>query len=487
MLFSFTSIKDYHAFLWADPDGCKRAVTHYLAKIKQSRPLNAFVEVFDLEALERAAFLDQKRKSTRALGSLHGVVVSLKDVISYRGHKLSAGSRILQNYTSIYHATAVQKLLEADAIIIGRNNCDEFAMGSSNENSAYGNVHNALDPERVPGGSSGGSAVAVQAGLCMVSLGSDTGGSVRQPADFCGVVGLKPTYGRVSRYGLIAYASSFDQIGVFGRSVPDVGLVLEVISGADDHDATSSKKPVPEGLGDLGEEKEKKSKIAVFSQALFHQGLDPEIKATFEAFLEKLSIAGHQVELIDFEYLDYIVPAYYVLTTAEASSNLSRFDAVKYGSREKIKTADLTDFYKINRSAGFGKEVKRRILLGTFVLSAGYYEAYFSRAQQVRRLLVERTDLIFNQFDFILSPTAPSTAFKIGEKMEDPISMYLADIYTVYANLTGIPAISIPLFSHTNGMPFGVQAMTSRFKELSLLRFSNNLMQQYKSYENPTL
>ena len=491
-MFSFSSIENYHAFLADHPNGCNIAVRYYLSRIEENKDLNAFLEVYAEEALRRAASLDEKRKAGGLLGKLHGVVIALKDVISYKGHTLSAGSKILQNFTTIYHATVVEKLLAEDAIIIGRNNCDEFAMGSTNENSAYGKVLNALDKTRVPGGSSGGSAVAVQAGLCMVSLGSDTGGSVRQPADFCGILGLKPSYGKVSRYGLIAYASSFDQIGIFGLNVPDVALVLDSIAGEDDFDSTVSpghaisfgadgaSAPDPQST-------QKKYRIAYFKQALDHEGLDPEIRDRIQGFFDQLRSDGHQVEGIDFELLDYIVPAYYVLTTAEASSNLARFDGVKYGYRSPAPDQDLTEFYKKTRSEGFGKEVKRRILLGTFVLSAGYYDAYFTKAQQVRKLLMDRTELIFNDFDIIILPVAPTTAFPVGEKMQDPIAMYLADIYTVYANLTGIPGISIPLFTHTNGMPFGIQAMTYRFKELSLLQFSHHLMHQYKSYENPTL
>jgi aspartyl-tRNA(Asn)/glutamyl-tRNA(Gln) amidotransferase subunit A len=358
-------------------------------------------------------------------------------------------------------------------------------MGSTNENSAFGNVLNARDTSRVPGGSSGGSAVAVQAGLAMASLGSDTGGSVRQPADFCGVVGLKPSYGRVSRYGLIAYASSFDQVGIFGLTVPDVARVLEVIAGPDEFDSTVYRGDVSgwaaAGLGyaSLGNpDPGHKYRIAYFKEALDHPGLDPEIRETIRERLEQWRSAGHTVEGLDFELFDYIVPAYYVLTTAEASSNLARFDGVRYGYRAEEKGLELTEFYKRTRSTGFGKEVKRRILLGTFVLSAGYYDAYFTKAQQVRKLLVDHTSLIFNNFDVLILPTSPNTAFRIGEKMSDPIAMYLADIYTVYANLTGIPGISLPLFTHTNGMPFGVQAMTSRFNEVSLLQFSHQMMQQ---------
>jgi aspartyl-tRNA(Asn)/glutamyl-tRNA(Gln) amidotransferase subunit A len=482
------SIEAYHRSLSALSDGCSQAVVHYLDRIEAQRHLNAFLEVYAEEALERARALDEKRRAGQPLGKLHGVVIALKDVIAYKGHTLSAGSKILEHYSSIYHATVVGKLLAEDAIIIGRNNCDEFAMGSSNENSAYGNVLNARGEGRVPGGSSGGSAVAVQAGLCMISLGSDTGGSVRQPADFCGVVGLKPSYGSVSRYGLIAYASSFDVIGIFGQTVPDVALVFGVIAGEDEFDSTvrrggamasglmakqfATEAPATEEKGG------RKYKIAYFKEALSHPGLDPEIRDTILARMDRWRSAGHTVEAIDFELLDYIVPAYYVLTTAEASSNLARFDGVRYGHRTKDEGLELTEFYKRNRSEGFGKEVKRRILLGTFVLSAGYYDAYFTKAQRVRRLLVERTELIFKDYDIIVLPTAPTTAFPIGEKTSDPIAMYLADIYTVYANLTGIPGISLPLFGHTNGMPFGIQAMTTRFDELSLLQFSHQMMQQ---------
>ena len=487
-MFTFHSIQDYHKALGDGTVSCEEAVQHYLKEIDSHAHLNAYLRVYGEEALETARSLDKKRRNGQAPSKLHGVVVGLKDVLSYKDHPLTASSHILKDFVAIYHATVVEKLIREEAILIGHLNCDEFAMGSTNENSAYGKVLNARDESRVPGGSSGGSAVAVQAGLCMGSLGSDTGGSVRQPADFCGILGLKPTYGKVSRYGLIAYASSFDQVGVFGLTVPDVAKILEVIAGEDDYDSTV----LPANYGEWSVGKEdltRKYRIAYFKEALEHPGLDPEIRDTLQLYIQRLRADGHTVEGIDFELLDYIVPAYYVLTTAEASSNLARFDGVKYGYRTPTagQDLDLTEFYKRTRSEGFGKEVKRRILLGTFVLSAGYYDAYFTKAQQVRKLLVDRTDLIFNDFDIILLPTSPSTAFKIGEKMDDPIAMYLADIYTVYANLTGIPGISIPLFTHTNGMPFGVQAMTNRFKELSLLRFSHLMMQQYKSYENPTL
>jgi aspartyl-tRNA(Asn)/glutamyl-tRNA(Gln) amidotransferase subunit A len=485
-LFNFSSIPAYQHDLLAGKFTCREAVLYYLERIRRFSHLNVFVQVYAEEALARADYLDLERKSGEPPGKLHGVVVGIKDVLCYKDHPVSAASHILQGFNPLYHATAIEWLLNEDAIILGHLNCDEFAMGSSNENSAYGRVQNALDPALVPGGSSGGSAVAVQAGLCMVSLGTDTGGSVRQPADFCGVIGLKPSYGRVSRYGLIAYASSFDQIGIFGKTVDDVALLLEVIAGYDARDSTSSRRPVPEYLAAL-EEPPASYRIALPSEAIRHPSLDPEIGNRLTEFAGELRARGHQVEEIPFDLLDYIVPAYYILTTAEASSNLARFDGIRYGRKTADTGAGYPDFYRKTRSEGFGKEVKRRILLGTFVLSAGYYDAYFTRAQQVRKILTDKTKLIFNQFDIILTPTAPTTAFRAGEKTTDPVAMYLADLYTVYANLVGIPGISLPLFRHSNGMPFGVQAMTNQFRELSLLQFSQMLMQQYKSYEMPTL
>ena len=473
-MFRFSTIKDYHIALQNGQTTCVEAVRCYLASIHSKQHLNAFLEVYEEDALKQAAALDLQRTAGVELSPLHGVVVGLKDVISYKGHHLSAASKILEKFTAIYNATAVEKLLVAGAIIIGRQNCDEFAMGSSNENSAFGPVKNAIDESRVPGGSSGGSAVSVQAGLCMISLGSDTGGSVRQPADFCGVVGLKPTYGRISRYGLIAYASSFDQIGIFSNTVEDAALVLEVISGEDDFDSTVSPKEVPAYSSQFNGE-EKKYTLAYFKESLEHPGLDPDIKTQTESFIKKLTSQGHTVKAVDFELLEHVVPTYYVLTTAEASSNLSRFDGVKFGFRTDQKNIDLTELYKDSRSQGFGKEVQRRIMLGTFVLSAGYFDAYFTKAQQVRRLLSDRTQQLFAEFDAIISPTVPSTAFKIGEKSSDPIEMFLADIYTVFPNLVGIPAISIPLFKHPNGLPFGLQVMTSHFEEVSLLRLSKQL------------
>jgi len=474
-LFEYTTIDQYDLALTQGNTSCAEAVHHYLSQIEKSKHLNAFVHVFADEATQKAAELDKKRKAGNAIGKLHGVVIAIKDVICYKDHPLTASSGILKNFTSLYSATATEKLLQEEAIIIGVCNCDEFAMGSANENSVYGNVLNAADESRVPGGSSGGSAVAVQAGLCMVSLGSDTGGSVRQPADFCGIVGLKPTYGRISRYGLIAYASSFDQIGIFANNVDDASKVLETIAGADEYDSTVSQKPIEKYSAALNENK--KFRFAYFKETLEHPSLDTEIADGINKLIEQIKSEGHEVTALSFEYLDYIVPAYYILTTAEASSNLSRYDGVRYGYRSAKQSNDLTEFYKHNRSEGFGKEVKRRIMLGTFVLSTGYYDAYFTKAQKVRRKLVEKTQLVFNEFDIILMPTSPSVAFKIGEKTDDPIAMYLADIYTVFANLTGIPGISLPLFKHSNGMPFGIQLMAKQFNELSLLQASQQLME----------
>lgn len=474
-MFRFTNINEYQAALLAGEQTCAQAVQFYLDQIAQHQDLNAYLEVFAEEALQRAKVLDEQSSKKQLVGKLHGVIVGIKDVLCYKDHHVSAASKILENYTAVYSATAIEKLLAEGAIIIGRQNCDEFAMGSSNENSAYGPVKNALNTSLVPGGSSGGSAVAVQANLCMVSLGSDTGGSVRQPADFCGVVGLKPSYGMISRYGLIAYASSFDQIGIFSKTIDDAALVLEVIAGADNFDSTVSDKAVPAFTKELASTNCPK-KIAYFKETLEHPGLDPEIKKQTLAFLASLQSQGYIVEAVDFSLLSYLVPTYYVLTTAEASSNLSRFDGIRFGHRTSKSLDDLTELYKLSRTEGFGEEVQRRILLGTFVLSAGYFDAYFTKAQQVRQQLVNLTNKVFNNYDLLVSPTVPSTAFKIGDHQQSATEMFLADIYTVYANLVGIPAISIPLFKHSNGMPFGLQVMSQSFNETALLQFSKQMM-----------
>lgn len=477
-MFLFKNITEYQAALLAGQQTCAQAVQYYLDQIAEHQDLNAYLEVYAEEAMQRAKELDSKASSKQLVGKLHGVVVGIKDVLCYKDHKVTASSKILENYTAVYSATAIENLLAEGAIIIGRQNCDEFAMGSSNENSAYGPVKNALNTSLVPGGSSGGSAVAVQAGLCMVSLGSDTGGSVRQPADFCGVVGLKPSYGMISRYGLIAYASSFDQIGIFSSNIEDAALVLEVIAGADNFDSTVANSPVPSFSAILHQKDTHTTpkKVAYFKETLEHPGLDAEIKTKTLDYLESLRLKGYTVEAVDFSLLSYLVPTYYVLTTAEASSNLSRFDGIRFGHRTSKPLDDLTELYKLSRTEGFGEEVQRRILLGSFVLSAGYFDAYFTKAQQVRQQLVDLTNTLFKDYDILVSPTVPSTAFEIGKHQHSATEMFLADIYTVYANLVGIPAISIPLFKHSNGMPFGLQVMSKSFNETALLQFSKEMM-----------
>jgi aspartyl-tRNA(Asn)/glutamyl-tRNA(Gln) amidotransferase subunit A len=436
----------------------------YLNLIEQNSHLNAFLEVFKDTALERAIVVDQKLKEGRA-GKLAGVAIGIKDNICYKNHRVSAASKILEGFESIYTATALQRLIDEDAIIIGRLNCDEFAMGSSNENSAFGSVENNLKKNYVPGGSSGGSAVAVSAGLCTISLGSDTGGSVRQPASWTGTYGLKPTYGRISRYGLIAYASSFDQIGTFTNNIEDTKLLLSIMAGKDEFDSTSSSivfkqtTHIPEKL-----------RIGIISECLKHPGLDQEVKSLLEKKINSLKYAGHEIVELSFPYLDYIVPAYYVLTTAEASSNLARFDGVHFGYRSP-NAAGVDQTYINSRSEGFGAEVKRRIMAGTFVLSHGYYDAYYTKAQKARRILKNKTDEMFSKVDFILMPTTPSTAFE-KNAIKDNIQMYLQDIFTVHANLTGNPAMSIPGGNHSNGLPFGIQIMTDRFKEAELFEYA---------------
>lgn len=443
----------------------------YLQNIAENQHLNAFNEVYSDEALEQARLVDEKLANCSA-GKLAGMVVGIKDNLCYKNHKVSASSKILDGFESLFTATSVQRLIDEDAVIIGRLNCDEFAMGSANENTIYGTVKNPLDNSKVAGGSSGGSAAAVSAGLCLVALGSDTGGSIRQPAAFCGIVGIKPTYSRVSRYGLIAYASSFDQIGPLTNNVSDAALILEVIAGKDDFDSTVSKKDVDNYSAAKFDNKPKK--IAYISECLNRKGLDSEVKEFIENKIAKLKSDGHIVEPISFPYLDLLVPTYYVLTTAEASSNLARFDGVHYGYRSENIT-DLESTYINSRTEGFGEEVKRRIMLGTFVLSAGYYDAYFTKAQKIRRLIKDKTNRMFDEYDFVVSPTTPHTPFEIGKKQTDPTVMYLEDIFTVQANLAGNPAISLPLGKHSNGLPIGLHLMADNFKEADLFAFSKYL------------
>jgi len=451
---------------------CQAIVRHYLGQIAQiNDQLNVFLQVYADEALIQAEQIDAKMQQGKA-GKLAGMVVGLKDVICYKDHRLQAGSRILDGFKSQFSATVVERLMAEDAIIIGHQNCDEFAMGSSNENSAFGPTRNALDPSRVPGGSSGASAVAVQAGMCTVSLGSDTGGSVRQPAAFCGIVGVKPTYSRVSRHGLLAYASSFDVIGILATEVADAALVLEVIAGADEFDSTISQLPVPAyaELRPLA----RKPTIAYIKETVFSTGLSRSVQQATLAALDVLRSEGYTVEEVDFPLLEYVLPTYYILTTAEASTNLARYDGVRYGYRSPNGT-DLESMYKKTRSEGFGEEVKRRIMLGTFVLGSSYQDAYFTKAQKVRRLIQERTNELLARYDFLVSPTTPTTAFKIGALDGNPLEMYLADIFSVQANVAGIPAISIPNGADDNGLPIGLQLMAGYFEEEKLLTFASTL------------
>jgi|TARA_R110000737_G_scaffold351986_1_gene396052 aspartyl-tRNA(Asn)/glutamyl-tRNA(Gln) amidotransferase subunit A len=445
-------------------------VKSYLGKIQENSDLNAFLEVFEDTALEKANEVDAKLKQGTA-GRLAGMVIGLKDNICYKDHKVSAASKILEGFTSLYSATVVERLLAEDAVIIGRLNCDEFAMGSSNENSAFGPVKNPLNKSLVPGGSSGGSAAAVAAGICTAALGSDTGGSIRQPASFTGTFGMKPTYGRISRYGLIAYASSFDQIGPFTNSLEDSALLLEIMAGKDEMDSTSSSK---ETKVYSSFENKGKRKIAVISECLNHTGLDPAVKKQLDTTIQQLKDAGHEIMEVSFPYLEYMVPTYYVLTTAEASSNLSRFDGVHYGHRSS-SAVGVEETYKKSRSEGFGPEVQRRIMAGTFVLSHGYYDAYYTQGQKVRMVLKKRTDEILSQADFILTPTTPASAFPLNG-LTDPIQMYLQDIFTVHANLTGNPAISLPIGKDDSGLPFGIQIMARNFEEKEMYGFCKELL-----------
>ncbi len=439
-----------------------------LTAAETHKDLNAFLELFPESALSQAARVDERLRNGTA-GPLAGAVIAIKDNICYKGHKVSAASRMLEGYTSPYSATSVERLLAADAVIVGRTNCDEFAMGSSNENSAFGGVKNPVDTRMVPGGSSGGSAAVVAAGIVHAALGSDTGGSIRQPASFTGTVGFKPTYGRISRHGLIAFASSFDQIGPFTRNVDDAAELFALLAGADAHDSTSSRRPVePIPLEHPG-----KLHIGYYREGIEREGMDSEVVARLQGHIERLKADGHTVEAIEVPLLDHQVPTYYILATAEASSNLARFDGIRYGHRS-TKAQGLDDTYRRSRTEGFGPEVQRRILLGTFVLSSGYYDAYYAQAQKVRRIIRDRTLADLGRFDLLLGPTCPGTAFAPGA-ITDPVAMYLQDIFTVQANLTGTPAINLPTGMHTNGLPFGVQLTARPFDEARLLAAAKHL------------
>lgn len=432
--------------------------------------VNAFVRVYGDEALAQAETVSRKMADGTA-GPLAGMVFGIKDVLSERGRVTTCGSHMLRSFEALYDATVLTRLKRADAILLGRLNMDEFAMGSSTEHTIHGPTRNPIDLSRVPGGSSGGSAAAVAAGFCDAALGSDTGGSIRQPAGFCGVVGLKPSYGRVSRYGLVAYASSFDSVGPLTRSVADAARILGVIAGRDGQDMTSSDREVPDYLASAGQSVQG-LRIGV-PEEYFGEGLDSEIKDLVNRRVRELESDGAVIVPIHLPHTRYAIATYYILATAEASSNLARFDGIRYGHRAAAIESDekaLVSLYKQSRSEGFGTEVKRRIMLGTYVLSAGYYEAYYGKAQRIRRLIQQDFKAAFGQVDVIVSPTSPTTAFRIGENTHDPVTMYLNDIYTISANLAGICGISVPCGTHSNGLPVGIQFMADAFREDLLIR-----------------
>lgn len=469
----YKNFKKYQSQIKHGEISLLKTVEDFLERIEEHKDLNVFLEVYADEAIADAKVIEEKIKNGRG-GKLAGMVIGIKDVLAYKNHGLQAGSRILDGFKSQFTATAVQRLIDEDAIIIGRQNCDEFAMGSSNENSAFGPVKNFADKTRVPGGSSGGSAVAVQAGLCHASIGTDTGGSVRQPAGFCGVVGLKPSYSRISRWGLAAYASSFDCVGPIAGSVADVALLLEVMAGQDQFDSTVYPHPTEQFSEFSGEKKV--YKIGYFKEALESEGLDNEVKTLTEQRLQALKNAGHELVPLSFPKLKYLLPTYYILTMAEASSNLNRYDGIRFGHRSNA-AKNLEELYKKSRGEGFGKEVKRRIMLGTFILSADYYDAYYTKAQKVRSIIKAETEAFFEKVDFIVSPTTPTPAFKIGENGgEDPLQMFLADIFTVHANVVGLPAISVPNGITESGLPVGFQILGADFSEKKLLEFATEII-----------
>lgn len=438
--------------------------------------LNAFLEIDREGALERAAEVEKGE------GVLAGVPIAVKDNICVRGMQASCGSRILGDYHPPYNATVIERLLNAGAVIIGKTNCDEFAMGSSNENSAFGPVRNPWDTTRVPGGSSGGSAAAVAAGIVPVALGSDTGGSVRQPASLCGVLGLKPTYGRNSRYGLVAFASSLDQVGVFAREVTDVARVLGVIAGRDRHDSTTADVPVPDYTAAL--DSDLKGARLGFPHALFGKGLDEEVSISVKSVVDVYRELGAEIVDVELPNAGYAIAVYYIIATAEASSNLARFDGVRYGFRAE-DAPELRQMYRKTREEGFGAEVKRRIMLGTYVLSAGYYDAYYRKAQQVRTLIKNDFLNAFKNCDAIITPTAPTPAFALGEKVDDPLAMYLNDIYTVTANLAGIPGLSVPCGLSSEKLPIGFQLLGPYWSEPTLLKLAHSYQQARPFTDRP--
>jgi aspartyl-tRNA(Asn)/glutamyl-tRNA(Gln) amidotransferase subunit A len=433
--------------------------------------IGAYLALSKERALAKAAEVDALAAKGAPLPPLAGVPVGIKDVMVTCGVRTTAGSKILGNYVPPYDCTAVARLEAAGAVVLGKLNCDEFAMGSSNENSAWKPVHNPRDLSRVPGGSSGGSAAAVAADMAVATLGSDTGGSIRQPASFCGVVGLKPTYGRVSRYGLIAFASSLDHIGPFTKTVKDAALMLRTIAGRDPMDSTSAEIPVPDYVAELAKPV-KGLKIGVAKEYLGNEGLDPEVRDAIDKAVGKLKAQGCEVVEVSLPHTKYAIPAYYLVATAEASSNLARFDGVRYGYRAD-DARNLSDMYRRSRDHGFGAEVKRRIMLGTYALSAGYYDAYYLKAQRVRTLLTRDFEEAFAKVDAIVTPTSPTAAFKLGDKVDDPLAMYLADIYTVTANLAGIPGISVPCGETKTKLPIGLQILGKHFDEATVLRVAH--------------
>ena len=440
--------------------------------------LHAFITVEADRVRARALEVDARVARGDSGLSLAGVPVAVKDNINTRGLRTTCGSRILENYVPPYDATAVERLERAGAIIIGKTNCDEFAMGSSTETSAFQTTCNPYDLERVPGGSSGGSAVAVAAGMAPLALGSETGGSVRQPASFCNVMGLKPTYGRISRYGLVAFASSLDNIGALSNSPRDMALILSVIAGRDEHDSTSAPIPVPDYVDEM--RRPVKGMRLGIPKEYFGEGLDPSVRVIIESGMRNAAALGCELLPISLPHTEFAVADYYIIAPAEASSNLARYDAVKYGYRVD-HPEDLSDMYKRSRGAGFGAEVKRRIMVGTYALSAGYYEAYYGRAMKVRTLIRQDFEKAFEKVDILLTPVSPTTAFKLGEKIADPIAMYLSDIYTVTANLAGIPALSLPCGFTPEGLPVGLQVSANQFQEATILRFANAYSEAYPS------
>ncbi len=464
----------FRARLNSGQESCEAKTQQYLSTISQRKNLNAFLSIFDDEALAHARSVDKKIRAGSA-GSLAGMVVAVKDVICIKGKRTTCGSKILENHEAIYDAAVIEKLRVADAIVIGKTNMDEFAMGSSTENSAFGPVKNPIDETRVPGGSSGGSAVAVAAGMSSTSLGSDTGGSIRQPAGLCGIFGMKPTYGRVSRYGLVAFASSFDQIGAFANSARDIAHILKVIAGHDERDSTSAKLPVPDYLEAMNRDV-KGMKIGL-PKEYFNEALNPEIRGVLEKRIAQLKDNGAEFIEVSLPHSEYTIATYYILATAEASSNLARYDGARYGYRSH-NIRDLSEMYTKSRSEGFGAEVKRRIMLGTYVLSAGYYDAHYRKAQKVRRLIQKDFFDAFKKVDCLITPISPTTAFKFGEKVDDPLQMYLSDIYTVSANLAGIPGISVPAGVDSQNLPIGLQLLGKQFDESTLLKVADFLEQQ---------